>query len=235
MFFDKIFNRKESLLSSGILCGATDCHSHILPGVDDGLESVEDSLAVLEYIEQQGVKELWCTPHIMEDVPNTTEALRGRFDALCAAYSGPLRLHLGAEYMMDALFSDRLQAGDLLPSYDGLLLLETYAANAFEPCLSLIRRTLDAGYGVLLAHPERYRYFGENELKRLRGMGVRFQLNIASLTSYYGEGPKARAEMLLDKGWYSCWGSDCHRLSTLRKQFERPCLNKFIVLKTKNI
>lgn len=235
MFFENFFNRKESLLSSGILCGATDCHTHILPGVDDGLGSVEDSLAVLEYLEQQGFKEVWCTPHIMEDVPNTTASLRERFDVLCEAYSGPLRLHLGAEYMMDALFSERLRADDLLPSFDGLLLLETYAANSFEPCLSLIRKVLDAGYGVLLAHPERYRYFGENELKRLMGMGVKLQLNISSLTSYYGHGPQSRAEMILDRGWYSCWGSDCHRLSTLRKQFEKPCLTKSIVKKTKTI
>ena len=74
-FFDFI-KRKQSLLESGVLKGLTDRHSHILFGVDDGLRTLEDSLAVLAYYEEIGISEVWCTPHIMEDVPNATEALR---------------------------------------------------------------------------------------------------------------------------------------------------------------
>ena len=111
--FDFI-RRKQSLLQSGVLQGATDRHCHILFGVDDGIRTLEDSLAVLAYDEEIGIQEVWCTPHIMEDVPNTTEALRERFAQLQEAYKGPIKLHLAAEYMLDTLFEERFKAGDLL-------------------------------------------------------------------------------------------------------------------------
>ena len=94
-FFDFI-KRKQSLLQSGVLQGMTDRHCHILFGVDDGIQTLEDSLAVLAYDEEVGIRDVWCTPHIMEDVPNATEALRERFAQLQQAYTGPVRLHLAA-------------------------------------------------------------------------------------------------------------------------------------------
>ena len=86
----------------------SDCHSHILPGVDDGVKTMEVALQVLQRYEQYGIAEVWCTPHVMEDIPNTTEQLKARFAELQDAYHGPVRLHLAAEYMMDELFEERL-------------------------------------------------------------------------------------------------------------------------------
>ena len=104
-----LFTRISSLLTN-----FTDHHSHILPGVDDGVKKMEVSLKVLERYEQLGIAEVWCTPHVMEDIPNTTAALQARFAELCEAYQGPIKLQLAAEYMMDALFEERLEQGDLL-------------------------------------------------------------------------------------------------------------------------
>ena len=95
------FNTKKKLINTGILKGATDWHSHILPGVDDGIQTMEDSLTVLEAYEQLGIREVWLTPHIMEDMPNTPEELRARFQELQEAYQGPIILHLSAENMLD--------------------------------------------------------------------------------------------------------------------------------------
>ena len=61
------------MLEAGLLKGAVDHHSHILYGVDDGVSTEEESLSILSYLEQAGLKTLWLTPHTMEDVPNTTE------------------------------------------------------------------------------------------------------------------------------------------------------------------
>ena len=66
------FSRYISVSSKGILQGMTDCHSHLLPGVDDGVRTAEESLRILEEMERQGIRKLWLTPHIMEDIPNTT-------------------------------------------------------------------------------------------------------------------------------------------------------------------
>ena len=122
-----LFNRLRSLLESGLLKGAVDQHSHILYGLDDGVKTQEDSLAILRYLEEQGVSEVWFTPHVMEDVPNTTEAIRGRFEELKAVYDGGLSLHLAAEYMMDTLFEERLTQKDLLFHGEDTVLVETSA------------------------------------------------------------------------------------------------------------
>ena len=95
------FNKKTSIGASGILAGATDYHSHILPGVDDGVESMEEALRILAAYEELGIKELWLTPHIMEDIPNTPEKLQARFAELTSRYKGSITLHLAAEYMID--------------------------------------------------------------------------------------------------------------------------------------
>ena len=109
------FSRKRTLSEAGIFAGMTDWHSHILPGVDDGLASIGDSLEALREYEALDIREVWLTPHVMEDAPNTTEGLREKFAELRAAYGGPVELHLAAEYMMDSLLGERLRSGDLLP------------------------------------------------------------------------------------------------------------------------
>ena len=101
------FLRNRTIGETGILHGMTDWHCHIMPGVDDGIRSMEDSLDALSRYELLGISEVWLTPHVMEDVPNATEALKNRFSELCDAYKGALRLHLAAEYMMDSLFERR--------------------------------------------------------------------------------------------------------------------------------
>ena len=223
--------RKQSLLGSGVLQGATDRHCHILYGVDDGAKALEDALAVLAYDEEIGITEVWCTPHIMEDVPNTTEALKQRFAELQAAYAGPIKLHLAAEYMLDTLFEERFNAGDLLTMEDNTLLVETSTWNPPADMTGTLRKIQKAGYRPLLAHPERYRYMTEQGYERLHKMGIHFQLNLGSLVGYYGETAMRKAHELLEKGWYSEIGSDCHRLATIKEQYNREVLTKDIVSK----
>lgn len=228
--FDFI-KRKQSLLQSGVLQGATDRHCHILFGVDDGLRTLEDSLAVLAYDEEIGITEVWCTPHIMEDVPNTTEALRERFAELQQAYTGPIKLHLAAEYMLDTLFEERFKAGDLLTMEDNTVLVETSTWNPPSDMTGTLRKIQKAGYCPLLAHPERYRYMNEAGYERLHKMGIHFQLNLGSLVGYYGETAMQKAQGMLTKGWYSDIGSDCHRLATIQEQYNRDVLTKDVVSK----
>ena len=223
--------RKQSLLQSGVLQGATDRHCHILYGVDDGAKTLEDALAVLAYDEEIGISEVWCTPHIMEDVPNTTEALKQRFAELQAAYTGPIKLHLAAEYMLDTLFEERFNAGDLLTMEDDTLLVETSTWNPPADMTGTLRKIQKAGYRPLLAHPERYRYMTDPGYERLHKMGIHFQLNLGSLVGYYGETAMRKAHELLEKGWYSEIGSDCHRLATIKEQYNREVLTKDIVSK----
>ena len=224
-----IFSPKRSIAESEILTGSTDRHSHILYGVDDGIKTLEDSLAVLAFEESLGVKEVWCTPHIMEDVPNTTESLRERFEELCSHYTGSIKLCLAAEYMIDTVFEKRLKAGDLLTMEDNMLLMETSTIAPSYDLKGSLKDAMSAGYRPLFAHPERCRFLEVKDCEELAEMGVRLQLNIASLTGYYGQSTRAKAETLLKKGLYFAYGSDCHRVGTIKEQYNRPELKKDII------
>ncbi len=226
-----LFNSKRSLQECGIMNGSTDRHSHILYGVDDGIKTIEDSLAALEFEESLGVREVWCTPHIMEDVPNTSDFLRIRFDELRNVYKGPVKLHLAAEYMIDTLFEERLRAKDILTMEDEMCLMETSTITAPFNLKGMINSTMSAGYRPLFAHPERCRFLEVRDCEELIAMGVRLQLNIASLTGYYGESAKSKAEILLKKGMYYAYGSDCHRVRTFQEQYARICLKDEIIQK----
>lgn len=225
MAFFGFIGKKTTLLSSGVLSGAVDRHSHILYGVDDGVKTLEESLDILKYEEEAGITEVWCTPHVMEDVPNTTEALKERFDQLKSVYDGPLVLKLAAEYMLDNLFEERFEAHDLLTMEDDHVLIEASTIAAPYDFKGTLARIMSEGYRPLLAHPERYRYLTEKDYEAFGEMGVEFQLNLASLTGYYGESTARKAEWILKKGWYKAIGSDCHRLRSIKEQFEREAIS----------
>ena len=196
------------------LAGFTDHHSHILFGVDDGVKTLEKSLAVLQRYEELGIVEVWCTPHIMEDIPNTPAGLRARFAELCAAYQGPVKLHLAAENMMDQLFEERLEANDLLPLGEtgNHLLVET---SYFTPPMGMkdiLRRIKAKGYFPVLAHPERYVYMDKDDYRELKGMEILFQVNLSSLAGGYGPEAEDKSHWLLKKGFYDLAGSDLHSL-----------------------
>lgn len=207
--------RKPTIVSQ--LHGFTDHHSHILFGVDDGVKIPEVSLQVLQRYEEIGIAEVWCTPHIMEDCPNTSEKLTDRFAELKAAYSGPIQLHLAAEYMMDELFLERLEQNDLLPI--GLekkhLLVET---SYFNPPMNM-DETLESikskGYFPVLAHPERYFYMTKGHYRHLKELDIFFQLNLSSLAGAYGEEVQKKATWLLKHKFYDIAGSDLHSLRNL--------------------
>ena len=226
-----LFNRRTSVLDSGLLKGAVDQHSHILYGLDDGVKTQEDSLAILQWLEEQGVSEVWFTPHVMEDVPNTTEGIRARFEQLKAVYSGGLRLNLAAEYMIDTVFEDRLERRDLLEHGPETVLVETSAIAPPMNLWNVLDQILKAGYRPLIAHPERYRYMDQGDYRELHNMGCFLQLNLPSIVGFYGESVRQRAQYLLDKGWYRMVGSDCHRFRAIQAQYGAKELKKDTVEK----
>ena len=208
--FGKIFGHKTAVSLNGF----TDWHSHILPGVDDGVETIEDSITILSRMEKLGVRNVWLTPHIMEDIPNTTSALRGRFKELQSEYNGSIHLKLASEYMIDALFYDRLKAGDLLPIGDNsdMLLVETSYYNAPLNLVKVFDTIKQKGLFPLVAHPERYDYVDDMDTyKRWKDAGVKFQLNLLSLAGLYGPFARKKAFYLLKNDMYDFAGSDLHR------------------------
>ena len=209
------FRKKQTLAESGLFRGFIDWHCHILPGVDDGVSTLAEALQVLTVYERSGIREVWLTPHIMEDIPNTTACLQARFSELQAAYRGGIALHLAAENMLDQLFEERLQKDDLLPiGKDGKhLLVETSYFNPPIGLTNMLLRIKSKGYYPLLAHPERYIYMDESHYRQLKSIQVKFQLNLFSLLGAYGTEVSKKAGWLLKNGFYDLAGTDLHRLT----------------------
>lgn len=227
MFF---FHSKIKVGKSGILQDFTDYHSHILPGVDDGVQKMEESMAILSLLEKQGVRTVWFTPHIMEDTPNDPNELQSRFDRFCEAYSGGIELKLAAEHMLDGLFQSRFQVGEVLPHSGNELLVET---SYFTPPMALeqtLTGIMKKGYYPLLAHPERYEYMDEEDYGHLHDLGVRFQCNLPSLAGAYGTRVQQKAEKLLKAGYYSKAGNDIHSLHFLQSFLESKISKKILNL-----
>lgn len=231
------FKRKYKIEECGLMEGITDYHSHVLPGVDDGIDKIENSIHVLETYDNLGVDTLWLTPHIMEDVPNTTDDLRARFKYLKENYNGKVKIKLASENMLDNLFEKRLHDNDFLPLGDKgeHLLVETsyfIPPNDFD---DKIKRIFAAGYFPMLAHPERYVYMDDADYKRLHDQGVKMQLNLYSLFDFYGKVAKDKALHLLDKGYYFIAGSDTHRYAQVQNALANARLSKDVIEKIKSL
>ena len=206
------FTKKRTIAQSNLLADGTDHHSHILPGVDDGIATMEEALQALQALAATGIKEVGLTPHIMEDYPNTPAALQERFTTLRSCYTGPITLHLAAEYMIDNQFHELLESGNILPigNTGNHLLLET---SYFTPPMQLnetLQRIKSKGYHPLLAHPERYMYMDNSQYRTLHESGTKMQLNILSLAGAYGRAVQKKAAWLLKNNMYTVMGSDLH-------------------------
>ena len=207
------FSRSCSLAECGVFEGFTDWHSHILPAVDDGVRTLDEALEILLAYEELGVKTVWLTPHIMEDLPNTPKVLKSKFGELCAAYTGKIELRLAAEHMMDNLFVERLGRNELLPigKRGDHLLVETSYFNPPVDLEGILRSICSSGYYPLLAHPERYVYMSRQDYRRLHETGVRFQLDLFAVVGLYGKRALECAVWLLEQRLYDAAGTDIHR------------------------
>lgn len=214
-----LLSNKITVRESGLLEGFCDCHCHLLPGVDDGVEMMDETLRILHEWESVGVKEVWFTPHIMEDIPNEPSDLRKRFAVLQNSYEGHIKLNLAAEHMMDGLFLRRFETENVLPflvsendsfNEDKILLVETSYYIPPMNMEAIIEDIRKKGYEPLLAHPERYLYMGKNDYKHWKQNGVLLQLNLPSLVGAYGLDVQRKAEWLLRENMYDYYGTDTH-------------------------
>lgn len=231
-----IGKKKVSLIESDIFTEFTDWHSHILPGVDDGIKTMDQALAVLEEYERLGFKKVWLTPHIMEDYPNGTDFLKERFEELKSRWKGNVEIALAAENMLDNIFDERLKNNDMLPigeDHDHLLVETSYYTPPFA-MEEMLENARKKGYNIILAHPERYRYMDFKDYERLKEKGIKFQINILSLGGGYGEQAQKKAEWLVNKKYVDFLGSDIHSLEPFLQRIADKNINKNLISLLKN-
>lgn len=236
-----LFKKRYNLVESGMFSGMVDTHSHLMWGVDDGSKSQEQTEQLIVLMKQMGYSAAFITPHVMANlVQNTFEALTEKFEkeVLPVADSMNFELRLSAEYMLDETFISKLKTEKLL-SFDGKhILVESSTMAPPNNIEEFVFEILSNGYTPILAHPERYSFWSNEQLGRFADMGCRFQLNILSLSDCYGKQVRARAEKMLDAGFYDFVGSDIHsvRMAKMVAQIEvqKNRLGKIDRLKSNN-
>ena len=172
-----------------------DLHSHLLPGVDDGSRSVEQSVKVLGELAAQGVTDICLTPHMRaaQVAAGPPEAHARAFEALAAQAPAVPRLHRGAEVMLDRpLPVDRDRIRRVTLGGTRYILVEFPRMVAFETVGIALGRILETGLIPLLAHPERYRCCSNDAVARWRGLGAVMQVDGPTLVTSRTRGQRAR-------------------------------------------
>lgn len=221
-----------------------DMHSHLIPGIDDGAKTVEDSIALIRILHELGYKKLITTPHIMSDYfRNTPEIINEGLGLVREALKEqniPVTISAAAEYYIDDGFIRKLEEEKLMTFGDNYLLVEVSYINPPDNVKEILFRAQVQGYRPILAHPERYPFWYRNldEYKSFRDMGVLLQLNLNSLAGYYGPDAKRIAEKLIDAQMVDALGTDMHHLKHaaalqkcssekyLLKVLEMPLINR---------
>ena len=194
----------------------TDVHCHILPGVDHGAGSVEESLELLQAQMEMGINRVMCTSHVTaERFENTPATLKASAKILQEAIDSeqlPISITPSAEYRIDEYFEKEYKAGHILPMPGNWLLLENSFQQELLELDNLLFEIQCKGYKPILAHPERYSYYynRKHRYTALHNAGVKFQINILSLAGYFGNGARDAALWMIDNNMVDMLGSDMH-------------------------
>jgi protein-tyrosine phosphatase len=219
-----------------------DMHSHLLPAIDDGAKSIEESISLVKQLVTLGYKKLITTPHIMSDFyRNTPEIITNKLNLLKEALKNEnvtVEIHAAAEYYLDEGFAAKVSAKEKLLTLDNdkkYILFETSYMNASPHFDNTVFELQSQGYHPVLAHPERYVYLFDNfdKLKKWYDKGILFQINTNSLNGYYSIDAKRIAEKLIDSKMVNFIGSDCHKdkhLQNMQTIYLLPYYKKVINL-----
>jgi tyrosine-protein phosphatase YwqE len=196
----------------------TDMHSHLIPGIDDGSQKMEESIELITRLSGYGFKKLIITPHIMSEFfKNTPEIINAGLEKLKLAVKEAgidIELEAAAEYYLDEVLYEKVENKEPLLHFGSnkMVLVETGFMSKPPILLETFFKMEMLGYQPIFAHPERYMYLHQESdtLESLVDRNIPFQLNLLSLTGYYSKGVKKFAERLIDKGLVKLVGTDCH-------------------------
>ena len=199
------------------MSGYVDLHSHYIPGVDDGVRTLDESLRVLTGLKALGFDEVVATPHIRTAMfENRKPGLEKAFAELMSIVDLKTvpKLSLAAEHYFDDVFFGLLEKDQVLPYRANKSILVEFRYEAWP--MNLEKRIFKielAGYMPVIAHPERYHslFSRTDSLDPLLDAGCVTLLDTMSLVGKYGEQPKRAAERMLEEGAYDAACSDAHR------------------------
>ncbi len=213
------FFKSKSPLANPFSNIGVDMHSHLIPGIDDGAENLDDAVAMVVKLRDLGYAKIITTPHTYKEYyPNTSatileglKVLKTRLEELQIA----VEVEAASEYFIDEHFAELLENKDLLTlGNTNYVLVEISFFGAPPGFEDYVFQMGLAGYRPVLAHPERYAFFAGNfkKYERLVDLGCSLQINALSLTGRYGSLAQKTAEKLLKNEMVSFFGTDCHNM-----------------------
>lgn len=216
-FFD-LFKKKPTVIEPLDLSWLeVDMHSHLIPGIDDGSKTMEESLFLIKRLSGYGLRKIITTPHIMSEYyRNTPEIIKMGLEDLKKSVKNEgidIDIEAAAEYYLDEIFLEKIkEEQEILTFGDNYILVETGFINRPQMLLETLFQLEMSGYKPIFAHPERYQYL-INDTKLLDDLidrNLTFQINLLSLTGFYSKPVKEFAERLLERGLIRMLGTDCH-------------------------
>lgn len=208
------FFNKKTFLTDLIPSNYIDIHSHLIPGIDDGAKTLDDSLRLISELNKLGFSQFITTPHVMPPVwkNNTSIIQKEAKEVQLALNNSTIHFKAAAEYMLDHQFLEILKKEQLLTLKDNYLLVEMSYLNPPINIQEIVYEIQIAGYTPVLAHPERYLFLHQNFnlYASLKKSGCLFQLNLLSVVGYYGLSVLKTAEKLLQQKMIDFVGSDVH-------------------------
>lgn len=193
-----------------------DMHSHILPGIDDGAPDLETSMVLIRGLQVMGYSQLIATPHIYKELyPNTIETIQQALAIVQSEVKNQglnIQVEAAAEYFLDDHFESLLAQDQLLTMPDRHILIEMSFLAPYPKLHEIIFQLRTKGYQPILAHPERYVYYADKlgEFEKIRSFGCKMQVNLLSLSGYYGKVVQKLSRQLLDRQWVDFLGTDLH-------------------------
>lgn len=217
-WFQNLFGKQPEPTEQDYSSLVTDLHSHLLPGIDDGSQSVEESLELIRSLKKLGFKKFVTTPHVMSGgYDNTPETIKAAYDKLMnylAEQGEEIELQAAAEYYFEDNFLKLIEEDNLLSFSGKHVLFELPNLNEPQDLEVAIFNMTSKGYKPVLAHVERYPYLYQNgfdRMEHLRNMGVLLQVNIATFGGVYKRPMMNFAFELAEKGMVDLLGSDTHQ------------------------
>ena len=242
--FSNLFKKKEVLPPFDLGRFKSDMHSHLIPGIDDGAQDMDQTIAMLAKFESLGYKKVVTTPHIMTDsFPNNPEIILSGLEKVkneIKKVGIEIEIEAAAEYYFDETLMPKIKNKELLTFGDNYVLVEFAFHSPPQFLDQLFFELKTHGYRPVIAHFERYLYYlGKIEkAEKWRSEGINIQINLNSLFGQYGPEVQKQAEKLIDEGQFDFVGTDCHRiehLMILEKNLSSPYLHKIGKYLVKNM
>lgn len=195
-----------------------DVHSHILPGIDDGARTFDDSVEIVQVLAEQGVTDIIATPHYVVDTiymsPKAENAkLLEELQKRLKEASIDVNLYLGNEIYIDENIKGLLKKKKITTMAGSDYLLVEFPLNdAYPNYVDILGELMVGGYKVILAHPERYAIIQEDYsiLENLCEMGVLLQCNLGSFLGKYDKHAEKLAVRIAKERKIFLLGSDIH-------------------------